>query len=220
MIRIRGLRKVFPPDKLALAGVDLDIAAGEFVMIIGQSGAGKTTLLRCLNRLVEPDGGRRHAERVAGDGRLARGAPIRAAADRGDLPAVQPGEAGQRAGERPGGPPGPRPRILQPRRPVPRAGSGAGPGLPAPGRTGGVRLAPSGHPVRRGAAAGGYRPGAGPGAQGDPGRRAHRQPGPQADREHHGHPPADQRGAAADAGGEPAHAGDGPDLRDAHRGPA
>ncbi|MBI4839849.1 MAG: phosphonate ABC transporter ATP-binding protein [candidate division NC10 bacterium] len=57
MIRIRGLRKVFPPDKLALAGVSLDIAAGEFVMIIGQSGAGKTTLLRCLNRLVEPTAG-------------------------------------------------------------------------------------------------------------------------------------------------------------------
>ncbi len=57
MIRIRALRKVFPPDKLALDGVDLDVAPGEFVMVIGQSGAGKTTLLRCLNRLVEPTGG-------------------------------------------------------------------------------------------------------------------------------------------------------------------
>jgi len=57
MIRIRGLHKVFPPDKVALDGVDLDIAAGEFVMVIGQSGAGKTTLLRCLNRLVEPTAG-------------------------------------------------------------------------------------------------------------------------------------------------------------------
>jgi phosphonate transport system ATP-binding protein len=57
MIRIRGLRKVFPPDKLALDGVDLDVAPGEFVMVIGQSGAGKTTLLRCLNRLVEPTAG-------------------------------------------------------------------------------------------------------------------------------------------------------------------
>ena len=60
MIRIRGLRKVFPPDKIALDGVDLDIAAGEFVMVIGQSGAGKTTLLRCLNRLVEPTAGDVH----------------------------------------------------------------------------------------------------------------------------------------------------------------
>jgi len=57
MIRIRGLRKVFPPDKVALDGVDLDVAPGEFVMVIGQSGAGKTTLLRCLNRLVEPTAG-------------------------------------------------------------------------------------------------------------------------------------------------------------------
>ncbi len=57
MIRIRGLRKVFPPGRVALEGVDLDIAGGEFVMIIGQSGAGKTTLLRCLNRLVEPTAG-------------------------------------------------------------------------------------------------------------------------------------------------------------------
>ncbi len=57
MIRIRDLRKVFPPDKVALDGVNLDIAAGEFVMVIGQSGAGKTTLLRCLNRLVEPTAG-------------------------------------------------------------------------------------------------------------------------------------------------------------------
>jgi phosphonate transport system ATP-binding protein len=57
MIRIRGLRKLFPPDKVALDGVDLEIAPGEFVMIIGQSGAGKSTLLRCLNRLVEPTAG-------------------------------------------------------------------------------------------------------------------------------------------------------------------
>jgi phosphonate transport system ATP-binding protein len=57
MIHIRGLRKVFPPGTVALDDVSLDIAAGEFVMVIGQSGAGKTTLLRCLNRLVEPTAG-------------------------------------------------------------------------------------------------------------------------------------------------------------------
>jgi phosphonate transport system ATP-binding protein len=60
MIRIRGLRKVFPPDKLAVDGVNLDVSPGEFVMVIGQSGAGKTTLLRCLNRLVEPTAGDVH----------------------------------------------------------------------------------------------------------------------------------------------------------------
>jgi len=54
MIHIRGLRKTFPPNTVALDGVDLDILPGEFVMVIGQSGAGKSTLLRCLNRLIEP----------------------------------------------------------------------------------------------------------------------------------------------------------------------
>jgi phosphonate transport system ATP-binding protein len=57
MIRIRGLRKTFPPNTVALDGVDLDIQPGEFVMVIGQSGAGKSTLLRCLNRLIEPTAG-------------------------------------------------------------------------------------------------------------------------------------------------------------------
>jgi len=57
MIRIRGLRKIFPPNTVALDGVDLDVSPGEFVMVIGQSGAGKSTLLRCLNRLIEPTAG-------------------------------------------------------------------------------------------------------------------------------------------------------------------
>jgi phosphonate transport system ATP-binding protein len=57
MIAVRGLRVVLPPDTVALYGVDLDVAAGEFVMIIGRSGAGKTTFLRSLNRLVEPAAG-------------------------------------------------------------------------------------------------------------------------------------------------------------------
>jgi phosphonate transport system ATP-binding protein len=57
MIHIRGLRKTFPPNTVALDGVDLEISPGEFVMVIGQSGAGKSTLLRCVNRLIEPTAG-------------------------------------------------------------------------------------------------------------------------------------------------------------------
>ena len=41
----------------ALAGVSLDVAAGECVALVGESGSGKTTLLRCFNRLVDPDDG-------------------------------------------------------------------------------------------------------------------------------------------------------------------
>ncbi len=54
MIEIRNLTKVYPPDKLALDRINLEIGEGEFAIILGQSGAGKSTLLRCLNRLVEP----------------------------------------------------------------------------------------------------------------------------------------------------------------------
>ncbi|HEV8308254.1 MAG TPA: phosphonate ABC transporter ATP-binding protein [Methylomirabilota bacterium] len=63
MIEVEGLRVVLPPDTLALYGVDVSVAPGEFVMIIGRSGAGKTTFLRSINRLVEPTAG---VIRVAG----------------------------------------------------------------------------------------------------------------------------------------------------------
>jgi phosphonate transport system ATP-binding protein len=60
---VRGLRVAIPPATMALDGVDLDVARGEFVVILGRSGAGKTTFLRCLNRLVEPTAG---TVRIAG----------------------------------------------------------------------------------------------------------------------------------------------------------
>jgi phosphonate transport system ATP-binding protein len=57
MIEVAGLRVVFPPNVVAVDGVDLNVRPGEFVVILGRSGSGKTTLLRSLNRLVEPTAG-------------------------------------------------------------------------------------------------------------------------------------------------------------------
>lgn len=56
MISIRGLTKRYGADTV-LDAIELDIAAGERVAVIGPSGTGKSTLLRCLNYLESPDGG-------------------------------------------------------------------------------------------------------------------------------------------------------------------
>ncbi len=42
---------------LAVAGVSLDIAPGELIVLLGASGCGKTTLLKMINRLIEPTSG-------------------------------------------------------------------------------------------------------------------------------------------------------------------
>ena len=55
-IRVRGLKKAFG-DNLVLDGIDIDIASGEVVCVIGPSGSGKSTFLRCLNRLEDITGG-------------------------------------------------------------------------------------------------------------------------------------------------------------------
>jgi len=52
----RGLRREFGGVPV-LAGVDLDVAAGEVVVLLGSNGAGKTTLLRVLATLLRPSGG-------------------------------------------------------------------------------------------------------------------------------------------------------------------
>ncbi len=51
-ISLRGVRKSFGTH-LVLDGIDLDIAEGTVVSLIGPSGSGKSTLLRCIN-LLEP----------------------------------------------------------------------------------------------------------------------------------------------------------------------
>ena len=55
-IRVRGLHKHFGANHV-LRGIDLTIARGEVLVIIGPSGSGKSTLLRCLNFLEEYDAG-------------------------------------------------------------------------------------------------------------------------------------------------------------------
>ncbi|HEX5189290.1 MAG TPA: ABC transporter ATP-binding protein [Streptosporangiaceae bacterium] len=55
-VRVRGLRKNYG-SVTALAGVDLDIAQGEFFTLLGPSGSGKTTLLRLIAGFESPDGG-------------------------------------------------------------------------------------------------------------------------------------------------------------------
>lgn len=57
LLSIRNLRKVYPNGYEALRGIDLDVAEGEFLVVIGLSGAGKSTFIRCLNRLIEPSQG-------------------------------------------------------------------------------------------------------------------------------------------------------------------
>ena len=56
MIRIQGLRKVFGRQAV-LRGVNLDVATGEIMIIIGRSGGGKSVLLKHLLGLVRPDAG-------------------------------------------------------------------------------------------------------------------------------------------------------------------
>ncbi len=55
-IRVRGLRKSFGP-KLVLDGVDLDVASGSSMVVIGGSGSGKSVLLKCILGLIVPDAG-------------------------------------------------------------------------------------------------------------------------------------------------------------------
>src|SRR5690606_23326295 len=55
-IAVAGLRREYG-ERTALAGVDLELAAGETLVVLGPNGAGKTTLLRILATLLRPSAG-------------------------------------------------------------------------------------------------------------------------------------------------------------------
>jgi heme exporter protein A len=56
MIHARGLGRRFG-DKRALAGLDLDVDRGDFLLVTGSNGSGKTTLLRLIAGLIAPTAG-------------------------------------------------------------------------------------------------------------------------------------------------------------------
>jgi glutamate transport system ATP-binding protein len=56
LVSIRGVNKSFGSFQ-ALHDIDLDVARGEVVVVVGASGSGKSTLCRCINRLETIDSG-------------------------------------------------------------------------------------------------------------------------------------------------------------------
>ena len=71
-IELEALSKRFGPS-VAVESLDLHIAGGELLVLLGGSGCGKTTTLKMVNRLIEPSSGR-----VRIGGRDARGLPSHA----------------------------------------------------------------------------------------------------------------------------------------------
>src|SRR5437667_1873495 len=57
-IRLQGVDKVFPNGQVAVRGLELEVADGEFVVLVGPSGSGKTTILRIVAGLETPTCGR------------------------------------------------------------------------------------------------------------------------------------------------------------------
>lgn len=71
-VRFEAVRFGYPDGPDALRGIDLDVAPGDLVLVVGDSGSGKSTLLRTVNGLVPHSSGGRFAGRVVTFGRDTR----------------------------------------------------------------------------------------------------------------------------------------------------
>ena len=147
-------------ELIAVKGIDLEIAEGEFFSLIGPSGCGKTTTLRMIAGLEEPSSGRvlvRGADMTCGAGQQAAG--------QHRVPALRAVPAPGRVRE----------RGLRPARggggPRTRCASGS-PRIAGAGRAARARAGAAAGAVGRPAAAGGARPLAGAGAAGAAAGRA------------------------------------------------
>jgi NitT/TauT family transport system ATP-binding protein len=70
LLTLTGVRKSFASGVEALGGIDLTIASGEFVALLGASGCGKSTLLRLVAGLAEPSAGAVRWSGERGPGRI------------------------------------------------------------------------------------------------------------------------------------------------------
>ena len=76
VLRIENLKKAYG-DNVVIDGLNLEVRAGEVIVVIGPSGCGKSTLLRCINALEDIQGGRILLEGQEVDGKSKNIAQIR-----------------------------------------------------------------------------------------------------------------------------------------------
>ncbi len=76
-MRVRDLTYSYPDGTPALAGVDLEVTAGERVAVLGPNGSGKTTLMLHLNGILRPQRGRVEIDGMPVDGDRRRLAEVR-----------------------------------------------------------------------------------------------------------------------------------------------